>query len=637
METDVPRSLRVALAQFNATVGDLHGNTDRMLQWIERARGERADLVVFPELAVTGYPPEDLLLKPSFIRDNLRQRDRLVVASRGITVIGGFVDLDIDIHNAAFVARDGDLCGVYHKVYLPNYGVFDEERYFRAGRQCPIFTVDGVRLGVSICEDAWYPAGPISLQAELGAEVLVNINGSPFHAQKRVSREQMIATRAMDARAFMVWTNTVGGQDELIFDGNSCVFDPSGAVVARAPSMAEDLLVADIDVGAVFGERLRDTRLRREALGPVQIDLEVEEIVVSEHPRSRPSGPPRRPLAAPLEGPAEVYQALVLGTGDYVRKTGIFDRVLVALSGGIDSSLTAAVAVDALGPQRVVGVLLPSAYTSRSSTDDALSLARALGIDTMEFPIEPAREAFTDTLAETFRGLEAGLAEENLQARIRGTLMMTLSNKFEWLVLTTGNKSELATGYSTLYGDMVGGFAVLKDIPKTLVFELSGYRNTLPPAPVIPANVLVKAPSAELRPDQRDEDSLPPYARLDPILQGYVEEDLSVEGLIAAGHDPDEVRRVIALVDQSEYKRRQGAPGIKVTPRAFGRDRRMPIVNRYRPDGLRLLAHGTTQAPSRGGPGGVDQPVNNDAPIGRRDQGSDDGRGAARADAHATR
>lgn len=620
METDVPRSLRVALAQFNATVGDLHGNTDRMLEWIERARADHADMVVFPELAVTGYPPEDLVLKPSFVRDNLRQRDRLAAASRGITVIGGFVDLELDIYNAAFVARDGELRGVYHKVYLPNYGVFDEERYFRAGRRCPIFTVDGVRVGVSICEDAWYPAGPVSLQAEQGAEVLVNINGSPFFARKRVFREQMIATRAMDARAFMVWVNTVGGQDELIFDGNSCVFDPSGEVVARAPSMAEELLVADIDVGAVFGERLRDTRLRREALGPVQVDLEREEIAITEHPRGRPPGPPRRPRAAPLEGPAEVYRALVLGTADYTRKSG-FEKVLIALSGGIDSSLTAAVAVDALGAERVVGVLLPSEYTSRASTDDALQLARALGIRTMELPIEPAREALTQTLAETFRGLEPGLAEENLQARIRGTLMMTLSNKFGWLVLTTGNKSELATGYSTLYGDMVGGFAVLKDIPKTLVFELSRYRNTLTGGPVIPAGVLVKPPSAELRPNQRDEDSLPPYAELDPILQGYVEEDRSPEELIAAGHDPGQVRRVIALVDRSEYKRRQGAPGIKVTPRAFGRDRRMPIVNRYRPDGLRL----------------VDQPGQNEAPAGRRSKGSDDDRGAARAGARVTR
>ena len=593
METDVPRTLRVALAQFNATVGDLHGNTDRMIEWVERARQEGCDLVVFPELAVTGYPPEDLLLKPSFVRDNLRQRDRLVAASGGITVIGGFVDLELDIHNAAFLASDGELRGVYHKVYLPNYGVFDEERYFRGGDRCPLFVVDGVRLGISICEDAWYPAGPITLQAQLGAEVLVNINGSPYHAGKRVGRERMIATRAMDARAFVCWVNTIGGQDELVFDGNSVIFDPEGDVVARAPSFQEDLLVADIDVGAVFGERLRDTRLRREAVGPVQVDLKVSEEIVSESVRERSPGPPRRPITPPVMGAAEVYAALVLGTGDYVRKTGAFEKAVIALSGGIDSSLTAAVAAHALGAANVVGVLLPSRFTSTESSEDARALAESLGIATLELPIEPAFAAMQSTLAEVFRGLAPGVAEENLQARIRGNLMMALSNQFGWLLLTTGNKSELATGYCTLYGDMAGGFAVLKDIPKTLVSELSRYRNGLPDGPVIPERVLTKPPSAELRENQRDDDSLPPYSQLDPILEGYIEEDRSVEELVPAGHDPAQVRRVIAPVDQSEYKRRQGAPGIKVTPRAFGRDRRMPIVNRYRPDGLRLLADGS--------------------------------------------
>ena len=589
METDVPRTLRVGLAQFNAIVGDLHGNTDRMIEWVGQAREQGCDIVVFPELAVTGYPPEDLVLKPSFVHDNLRQRDRLAAASHGIVVIAGFVDLELDIHNAAFLASDGSVRGVYHKVYLPNYGVFDEDRYFRPGTRCPIFIVEGVRLGISICEDAWYPAGPIPLQAAQGAEVLVNINGSPFYAGKRTGREQMIATRAMDARAFVCWVNTVGGQDELVFDGNSVVFDPEGEVVARAPSFEEHLLVADIDVGAVFGERLRDTRLRREALGPVQIDLERSEEVVSAAAHAREPSPPLRPVTPPLKGPAEVYAALVLGTSDYVRKTGAFEKVLIALSGGIDSSLTAAVAADALGSENVVGVLLPSRFTSRASDEDARALAAALGIRTIELPIEPAREALEATLAETFSGLQAGVAEENLQARIRSNLLMTLSNKFGWLLLTTGNKSELATGYCTLYGDMAGGFAVLKDIPKTLVNELSRYRNSWPGKPPIPERVLTKAPSAELRQDQRDEDSLPPYAELDPILQGYIEQDRSVEELVAAGHDPEQVRSVIALVDHSEYKRRQGAPGIKVTPRAFGRDRRMPIVNRYRPDGLRLL------------------------------------------------
>ncbi len=592
MDTEAPRPLRVALAQIDSTVGDLAGNTARMVEWIDRARDAGADVVVFPELAVPGYPPEDLLLKPSFIRDNLRYRDRVVAASRGIAVVGGFVDLDVDIYNAAFFAYDGALRGVYHKVYLPNYGVFDEERYFQRGRRCPIFELGGVRIGVSVCEDAWYPTGPISLQAAQGAELLININGSPYHRGKRRSRETMIATRAMDSRAFLAWVNMVGGQDELVFDGNSVVFGPEGELLAHAPSFREDLLVADLDIGSVFGERLHDTRLRKEAAGPVHFDLEVSEIVVTEQAAPRPPGPRLGPVAEPLEGPAEVYAALVTGTRDYVRKSGAFETVLLGLSGGVDSSLTACVAVDALGRDHVVGVLMPSRYTSRESLEDARQLANALGIRTYELPIEKPREALTETLAEAFAGLAPGLTEENLQARIRGVLLMALSNKFGWMVLTTGNKSEVATGYSTLYGDMAGGFAVLKDIPKTLVYELARHRNARG-APVIPARVLVKPPSAELRENQRDQDSLPPYEELDPILEGYVEDDRSFEELVAAGHDPETVRRVILLVDRSEYKRRQGPPGVKITPRAFGRDRRMPITNRYLPDGVR--AHALTR------------------------------------------
>jgi NAD+ synthase (glutamine-hydrolysing) len=580
----------VALAQFDATVGDLHGNTRRMIEWIDRARGEGADLVAFPELAVTGYPPEDLLLKPSFIRDNLRYRDRVVEASRGIAVAGGFVDLTHDIYNAAFVAYDGELQAVCHKVWLPNYGVFDEERYFQRGERCTLFVLAGVRIGLSICEDAWYPAGPISLQAQHGAEVLLNVNASPYHAGKRAAREAMIATRAMDSRAFLAWVNTVGGQDELVFDGNSAVFDPDGDVIARATSFAEELLTTDFDVGAVFGERLRDTRLRREAFGPVHVDLEVSQKIVTSGRHDRPAGPPRRSWTEPLEGHAEIYAALVTGTGDYVRKTGAFQKVLIGLSGGIDSSLTAAVAVDALGPDNVVGVLMPSRYTSDASLEDACELARLLGIRTYELSVEDGREALEGTLAPIFEGMQPSLAEENLQARIRGNLLMTISNKFGWMVLTTGNKSEMATGYATLYGDMAGGFAVLKDIPKTLVFELCRYRNARGDSPVIPDRVLTKAPTAELRENQKDEDSLPPYAELDPILQGYVEDDRSVEELVAAGHDPETVRKAVHLVDVSEYKRRQAPPGVKITPRAFGRDRRMPITNRYQPDGLRAVA-----------------------------------------------
>jgi NAD+ synthase (glutamine-hydrolysing) len=588
METDAARPLRVGLAQIDSTVGDLAGNAARMIEWIDRARGEGCDVVVFPELAVTGYPPEDLLLKPSFIRDNLRHRDRVVEASRGIAVVGGFVDLDLDIHNAAFFAYDGQLRGVYHKVYLPNYGVFDEERYFQRGRRCPIFELAGVRIGVSICEDAWYPTGPISVQAAQGAQLLININGSPYHRGKRLAREAMIATRAMDSQAYLAWVNVVGGQDELVFDGNSLVLDPEGETIARAPSFAEDLLVADLDVGTVFGARLHDTRLRKDATMPVHLAMDVSEVTITrEAATPRPAGLHRRPVAEPLDGPAEVYAALVCGTGDYVRKSGAFEKVLVAISGGIDSSLTAAVAVDALGKENVTGLLLPSRFTSRASREDACELAEALGIRTYELPIEPAREAFETTLAGPFAGLPPGLAEENVQARIRGVLVMALSNKFGWMVLTTGNKSELATGYCTLYGDMAGGFAVLKDIPKTMVYELSRYRNTLPGGPVIPQRVLDKPPSAELRENQKDEDSLPPYEELDPILEGYVEDDRSFEELVVAGHDPETVRRVIGLVDRSEYKRRQGAPGVKVTTRAFGRDRRMPITNRYLPDGIR--------------------------------------------------
>jgi NAD+ synthase (glutamine-hydrolysing) len=599
VETDPARPLRLALAQFDGTVGDLEGNAARMIEWIDRAREEGSDIVVFPELAVPGYPPEDLLLKPSFIRDNLRHRDRVVEASRGIAVIGGFVDLETDIYNAAFFAYDRRLRGVYHKVYLPNYGVFDEERYFQRGRRSPIFVLGGVRIGVSICEDAWYPAGPISVQAAQGAELLININGSPYHRGKRASRETMIATRAMDSRAFLGWVNTVGGQDELVFDGNSLVFGPEGDLIAHAPSFQEDLLIADLDIGSVFGERLHETRLRKEAANPLHFDLEVSQVVVTEQPSpARPDRQPN-PITPPLEGPAEVYAALVCGTGDYVRKSGIFERVLLGLSGGVDSSLTAAVAVDALGRENVIGVLMPSRYTSRASLEDAELLAESLGIRTMTIPIEGVREGYEQALAEAFGGSAPGLAEENLQARIRGNTLMALSNKFGWMVLTTGNKSELATGYCTLYGDMAGGFAVLKDIPKTTVYELARHRNALN-GNVIPPRVLEKAPSAELRDGQLDSDSLPPYEELDPILRGYVEDDRSFEELVAASHDPATVRRVIGLVDASEYKRRQGAPGIKITPRAFGRDRRMPITNRYLPDGVRLQA-------ARAGAGGSDK------------------------------
>ena len=581
METN-PRVLRVALAQLNPTVGDLEGNGRKVIEWTERAREAGADLVAFPELFLTGYPPEDLLLKPSFIRDNLRQLEKVAAAARGIAVVVGFVDMEQDIYNAAAFAAEGVVKGIYHKYYLPNYGVFDEERYFRRGARSPIFIHQGVRIGVSICEDAWYPSGPISVQALHGAELLVNINGSPYHAGKREARETMIRTRAMDSRAFMAWVNTSGGQDELVFDGNSVIYGPEGQVIAHAPSFEEALLVGDLDAGSVFSERLHDTRLRREAQEPVQVEMAVSEIEVGAHRHPRRKWL-RAPIAEPLDGPAEVYAAVVTGTRDYVRKNG-FAKVVLGLSGGIDSALTAAVAADALGSQNVIGVLMPSRYTSAENLEDAAECAEALGIQLLEIPIDPAHQAFEEMFKDVFRDTKKGVAEENVQPRIRGIILMALSNKFGYLLLTTGNKSELATGYCTLYGDMAGGFAVLKDIPKTLVYDLCRYRNSLN-GHAIPERILTKAPSAELRENQKDSDSLPPYEVLDPILRGYVEDDRSYEELVAAGHDPATVTRVIQLVDRSEYKRRQAPPGVKITPRAFGRDRRMPLTNRYAADG----------------------------------------------------
>jgi NAD+ synthase (glutamine-hydrolysing) len=578
------RRLRIGMAQINTTVGDFAGNQRKILKVIEEARSSGVDLLTFPELAICGYPPEDLLFKPQFITENLRSLEKVVAASKGITLVVGFVDANEDIYNAAAIIHDGRLAGVFHKMYLPNYGVFDENRYFRAGNESPVYVIAGINIGINICEDIWYESGPASTQTYSGAEVIVNISASPYHFGKAGSRERMIATRAADNVAIFAFNNLVGGQDELVFDGNSLILDEKGQLIARGKQFKEDLIMADLDVENVFRTRLHDPRWRQGLLRRQEQGWHKSEcIIVSEalSSRDKPPLPPRN-----LEVPdltAEIYEALVLGTRDYVLKNG-FKKVLIGLSGGVDSSLVATIAADALGKANVVGVAMPSRYSSTGSLSDADLLSRNLGIKLLTIPIEKVFQAFLNTLAEPFKGTESGTAEENIQARIRGDLLMALSNKFGWLVLTTGNKSEYATGYTTLYGDMAGGFAVIKDVPKTMVYKLVKYRNARAGSRLIPSTVIKKPPSAELRPNQKDTDSLPPYDVLDPILTAYVEEDKSVEQIVAMGIDEKIARRASRLVDTSEYKRRQAPPGVKITPRAFGRDRRLPITNQFKGD-----------------------------------------------------
>ena len=568
--------LRLALCQINTTVGDLEGNTERIVAALADAEAQGCDLAVFPELALTGYPPEDLLLKPGFVTDNRAALDRVAAASGSCAAVLGFVDADRDLYNAAAVCAYGELRAVYHKRLLPNYAVFDEQRYFTPGAgTSPLVVVGGVRVGVSICEDAFSPTGPIAAQAAGGAELVVNINASPYYANRLAERERMLATRAADASCALVYVNQVGGQDELVFDGASMVFDPNGELLARAAQFEERTVVCDVEVLPVFRKRLLDPRGRAS-------DEPLPVVEVSSSPRvTDPADTRRAPVVHVMPQVREVYEALVLGTRDYVRKNGFTD-VTIALSGGIDSSLVALVATDALGPEHVHGVLMPSRYSSDHSLTDAEKLCAELGIESRVIPIEPAHAAFLDMLSPSFAGLEPDITEENIQSRIRGMLLMALSNKFGWLVLTTGNKSEMAVGYSTLYGDTAGGFAVIKDVPKTMVYALARDRNARAGRPLVPEDVLTKPPSAELRPDQRDDQSLPPYDVLDPILQAYVEDDRTRAELVAMGFDPDLVERITRLVDLSEYKRRQTPPGVRVTTKAFGKDRRLPITNRYR-------------------------------------------------------
>ncbi len=575
------KELRLALAQINPTVGDLEGNAGKIISCIGKAKREGADIVAFPELALTGYPPEDLLLKPSFLEDNLRALRKIRRKCDGITAIVGFVDRVDDIYNAAAVMSSGKTVDVYHKVYLPNYGPFDEMRYFQAGARRPVYRVGGVLVGLTICEDMWYPEGPARLQALAGAEVIINISSSPYTMGKVNSRERMLLTRAADNASIVAFVNAVGGQDELVFDGGSFIANEKGDVVVRGRRFEEDLVVADLDIEGVFMQRLQDPRRRQQARA-----LEKGGVDMVDVPHERP--PERKKLGARTEPPPmgreeEVYAALKTGLSDYVGKNG-FKGVIIGLSGGVDSALAAVIAVDALGRENVRGLFMPSRYTSRESGEDARGLAKTLGVELTEIPIDPVFDAYLGALEKPFKGLRAGTAEENLQARIRGNLLMAFSNKLGLMVLATGNKSEMSVGYATLYGDMAGGFAVIKDVPKTLVYELARWRNALAgDAPPIPERILWKEPSAELRAGQKDTDTLPPYPVLDPVLKAYIEEENSFEEIVAFFKcEPDCVSKVINMIDRNEYKRRQAPPGIKITPRAFGKDRRFPITNRYR-------------------------------------------------------
>jgi len=583
--------LRVALCQLDTVVGEVDGNADRIIDSLTRAEAEGADVAAFPELAITGYPPEDLLLKPAFVGLNLAALEKVAAATSACLALVGFVDVvgheDLDaavahaagagavareaairgaprrLRNAVAVCGRGGVLGVYHKRRLPNYGVFDEERWFAPGTsELELYLVAGMPLGISICEDLWFPGGPVPELAAGGAGLVVNMNASPYSIGREADRLGVARERVAEAGCALVYVNQVGGQDELVFDGGSFVMDSGGEVVAAAPRFVETILVVDVPIPPA----VRSTTL------PV--------LSISSAPRD-PAARRPPPIPAPLGEEAEVYEALVLGTRDYLKKNGFTDAV-IGLSGGVDSSLVAAVAVDALGARHVHGLSMPSRYSSAGSVTDAAALAEGLGIDLHHVPIEPAHAAFGSVLADTLGDVPSGLTDENLQSRIRGVLLMALSNARGWIVLTTGNKSELATGYSTLYGDSAGGFAVIKDVPKTLVYRLCRYRNAREGKDLIPESVLSKPPSAELRPDQRDDQSLPPYEVLDPLLDALVLNDRSIADVVGDGFAPDLVARVASLVDSAEYKRRQSPPGVRITAKAFGKDRRMPITNRYR-------------------------------------------------------
>ena len=577
------KQLRTGLSQLNPRVGDITGNTKKIIEAIEAARNLDIDILCFPELAVTGYPPEDLLLKIEFIDDNIRALDEIKKHCRdNMVVIVGFVDKKDDIFNSAAVIQRGEVIDVYHKLRLPNYGVFDENRYFQSERRFPVYTMGKMTFGVTICEDIWYPGEPIRSQVLLGnAQIIFNLSASPYYMGKPVARERMLATRAVDYNTIIAYCNMVGGQDELVFDGNSMFIDEKGEIIATARNFAEDLLICDVNTERVYRSRLNTPTIRK-----TRYELSFEENQLERFPLKPAKA--KRKVKMPETGAPRpedplrcAFSALVLGTGDYIRKNG-FKKIVLGLSGGIDSSLTAAVAAEAVGPSKVVGVSMPSMYSSKGSVTDAQKLASNLGIELLSIPIEDAFRCYEGMFAEIFSGMDADVTEENIQARIRGNILMALSNKFGWLVLATSNKSELAVGYSTLYGDMSGGFAVIKDVPKAMVYELSHYYNRVRGKEIIPKSVIEKPPSAELHPGQKDTDSLPEYDTLDKILKAYVEDGLGVDDIVKLGEKRSTVRAIIRMVNKNEYKRRQSAPGVKITSLAFGKDRRFPITNLYK-------------------------------------------------------
>ncbi len=569
-----PVSLRVATAQINTVVGDFKANADKVKKWITHARKLDADVVLFPELTLSGYPPEDLLHKQGFIKENEATLKRIVPHTKGITaIIGTLEPSGRELYNSAALISNGKLMGYCRKAILPNYGVFDEKRYFHEGQTPVRFTQNGVTLGITVCEDIWFADGPgKTLCLEGQVDVLLNMSSSPFCKEKGRTREEMIRARARQYQSYVVYGNLVGGQDELVFDGQSLIIDPKGKLIAHGNSFVEEMMIADLEV------QPKSSKTKKAKL---------EKMKTYRAPSPAKTALKKKPLLERTfkrrEEIEELYEALVLGTRDYIRKNG-FKKVVIGLSGGVDSAMTAAIAKDALGPENVTGVLMSSPYTSKESEIDSLALAENLNIQTFTLPIEDAMRAYDTVLFEVFKDTATDITEENIQARIRGNLLMALSNKFGWVVLTTGNKSEISVGYCTLYGDMAGGFAVLKDVPKTWVYELARWVNQRDQKIVIPENILVREPTAELRPDQKDTDSLPPYPMLDKVLAAYIEDDQSLESLLKMklGMPAKEIRRIVRMVDANEYKRRQGPPGVKITPKAFGKDRRLPITNRFK-------------------------------------------------------